>query len=412
MDRVLKHALINQYILKNLLFIFAIFNFCIAAKAQIPPVEVIRQAFANIEQNYYDTTYHAVENWDTTKKEAFIAALNGELPQNIINNVFASINDPALRCLTPEAFNGFYKEAMSPTSIGIGLPELFSVDIDEATKEVVVITPMFGSPAFEAGILPKDIIRKINGEEVKGKRLQEVTALMRGELGDIINIKIERNNGFQNFTLEIEKLEMPLNPFYRTVKYKRHKTGVIWIPQFSAGCSMRVLQILEEMKKKGVKNIVLDIRHNPGGLVNEAQAVAGLFIGQKPMAFSQAKNSAIKMFASTTTQRCELPVTVLVNSGTASVAEALAGVLQYYDRATVFGQRTNGKGLIYSFFTLNDLSTLVIPVGRMQMLDGRDILTNGVEPDVIFDNNQPFALHAKYKDDDLLFHVIKHLRFK
>jgi carboxyl-terminal processing protease len=396
--------------LKKLLFFIIVFSSNIAVNAQNLSVEVVRQAFANIEQNYYDTTYHSIENWDTTKKEAFVAAINGELPQTIINNVFTSINDPALRCLTPKAFNGFYKEAMSPTSIGIGLPELFSVDIDEATKEVVVITPMFGSPAFKAGILPKDIIRKINGEEVKGKQLHEVTALMRGKLGDIINIKIERNNGFQNFTLEIEKLEMPLNPFSRTIKYKRQRTGVIWIPQFSAGCSMRVLQILDEMKKKGIENIVLDLRHNPGGLVNEAQAVAGLFIGQKPMAFSQAKNSAIKMFASTTTQRCELPITVLVNSGTASVAEALAGVLQYYDRATVFGQQTNGKGLIYSFFTLNDLSTLVIPVGRMQMLDGRDILTNGVEPDVVFDNNQPFALHAKYKDDELLFYVIKQLR--
>lgn len=377
--------------------------------AQISSVEVVRQAFTNIEQNYYDTTYYSVENWDTTKKQAFEAALNGQMPREIINNVFKFIDDPALRYLTPEAFNGFYKEAMSPKSIGIGLPELFSVDIDEATKEIVVITPMFGSPAFEAGILPKDIIKKINGEEVKGKELHEVAELMRGELGDIINIKIERNNGFQNFALEIEKLEMPLNPFYRTIKYKRQKTGVIWIPQFSAGCSMRVLQILDDMKKKGIQNIILDLRHNPGGLVNEAQAVAGLFIGEKPMAFSQAKNSAIKMFASTTKKRCELPVTVLVNSGTASVAEALAGVLQYYDRAMVFGQPTNGKGLIYSFFTLNDLSTLVIPVGRMQMLDGRDILNDGVEPDVIFENTQPFSLHDNYKNDELLFHVIKKL---
>lgn len=383
--------------------------FCFIINAQVSSVEVVRQAFSNIEQNYYDTTYHSVENWDTTKKEAFQAALNGEKPQKIIADVFKSIDDPALRYLTPQAFNGFYKEAMSEKSIGIGLPELFSIDIDEQTKEVVVITPMFDSPAFNAGILPKDIIKKINGEEVKGKQLHEVAELMRGKLGDIINIKIERNNQPQNFAVEIMKLKMPLNPFYRTIKYKKQKFGVIWIPQFSAGCSMRVLQILNDMNDKGIKHIILDVRHNPGGLVNEAQAVAGLFIGQKPMAFSQAKNSAIKMLASTTTKRCELPVTVLVNNGTASVAEALAGVLQYYNRATVFGQQTNGKGLIYSFFTLDDLSTLVIPVGRMQMLDGRDILTDGVLPDVIFDNNQPFSLHDNYKDDELLFHVIKQL---
>ena len=395
--------------MKNFLFLSIILSFCITINAQTPSVEVVRQAFSNIEQNYYDTTYHAVENWDTTKKKAFQAALNGELPQKIITDVFKSIDDPALRYLTPEAFNGFYKEAMSPKSIGIGLPELFSIDIDETTKEVVIITPMFDSPAFQAGILPNDIIKKINGEEVKGKQLHEVAELMRGELGDIINIKIERNNVPQNFAVEIMKLTMPLNPFYRIIKYKKKKTGVIWIPQFSAGCSMRILQILNDMKGKGVKNIILDVRHNPGGLVNESQAVAGLFIGQKPMAFSQSKSSAIKMLASTTTKRCDLPVTVLVNSGTASVAEALAGVLQYYDRATVFGERTSGKGLIYSFFTLNDLSTLVIPIGRMQMLDGRDILNDGVEPDVILENNQPFSLHDNYKDDELLFHVIKQL---
>ena len=124
--------------MKKLLFFIIVFSSNIAVNAQNLSVEVVRQAFANIEQNYYDTTYHSIENWDTTKKEAFVAAINGELPQTIINNVFTSINDPALRCLTPKAFNGFYKEAMSPTSIGIGLPELFSVDIDEATKEAGV----------------------------------------------------------------------------------------------------------------------------------------------------------------------------------------------------------------------------------------------------------------------------------
>jgi carboxyl-terminal processing protease len=403
------NAYLNARKLKNYAAFFTFLAIASLAFGQTS-TEVIRQAFVNIEQNYYDTSYHEVLNWDTTKSLAFQAAKNGESPQMIIHQVFKEVNDPALRYLTPEAFHDFYKESMNAKTIGVGLPELFSVDIDIVTKEVIVITPMYGSPAFEAGILPNDVIKKINGQTVKGKQLHEIAQLMRGKVGDIVNIKIQRDSTFKNFALEIKHLETPLNPFYRIIQYKKQKIGVIWIPQFSSGCSMRVLQILNDMKSKGVKQLILDIRHNPGGMVNEAQAVAGLFIGQKPMVFSQMKSSAIKMLATTTTKRCELPLTILTNQGTASVAEAFAGVLQYYQRGKIVGEKTSGKGLIYSFFTLNDLSTLVIPVGRMRLLDGRDILNEGIQPDEIYKDDSPFSLQDDYEKDKLLFHVIKKMK--
>ena len=191
-----------------------------------------------------------------------------------------------------DEFNAFYKELTESKQIGIGLQELIGFNaLNASSSEKVVIAPIYNSPAFKAGIAPQDMLRKINGQDLSQLTVHETANLLRGNIGDTISVTITRGETLKKeieYRIPVEAFQPPIHPFYRVIKYQRKKYGVIWIPQFTQGTSMRILQILNEFKKQKVKGIVFDLRHNTGGLLNEAQSTAGLFIGQRPMLFTQS----------------------------------------------------------------------------------------------------------------------------
>ena len=390
-----------------IVFWIAFLGFNTTSIAQPQPLDLVSQAIGAIQDNFYDTAYGKVSDWERLKFEIFKQTDESNDAYQGINNLLDSIDDTSLRFLKKQQFNTFFKELITGEHIGLGLPELLSVDIDSETGDLIIIAPLYGSPAFNAGLRPRDKILTVNGQSTRGITIQEAMKLLRVAENKKVKLRIERNDRELTIKVKSKKVEPFQFPFYQTVEYKKQKTGIIWLQQFSQGTGLRISEIVKNMETEGVASIILDLRHNPGGLIKEAQIVAGLFLGEKPMAFTSSKNSAIKMLASTSAKQFDLPLTVLVDEGTASSAEALAGVLQYYKRAKIIGTKTHGKGLIYDFYGLEDDSVLVMPVGRLRMLDHRDVLTKGIKPDQIFKTKKTFKLHKSYKKDPLLKFVVK-----
>ncbi|MGB0864506.1 MAG: S41 family peptidase [Saprospiraceae bacterium] len=389
--------------------LMSVFFLSTSLNAQYRDFELVEQATRIIQNNYYDTAYGNVENWDTLKNHILKSTLNGEKGNDAIQTILSTIGDPALRLLNQDEFKVFFEEILTNQYTGIGLTELLGMDIDQTTGKLIVVAPIYGSAAFAAGVLPNDEIIEINKKSVKGLSLEESAQLLRVKKGKKVDLLVNRNGTEKAFSIVATEMKTLIYPLYQLVKYKRKKIGVIWIPQFMEGTGFRLLEILNELKEKGAEGFVIDLRNNYGGLIQEAQNSAGIFAGQKPMAFTQSKNSAIKMIATTGIQQCDLPVTILVNEGTASAAEAFAGVLQYYKRAKIIGMPTNGKGLMYSFYDLANRSTLIVPIGRLRMLNKDDILTKGITPDELFESKKTFKLYKSYKKDPMLKHSVRQL---
>lgn len=357
-----------------------------------------------IEKQYYDTAYNN-SDWEKIKTENRIQFKNSDSRYDLIHQV----NDPGLRLLSNSEFQNFLQEVTTEAHIGVGLQELFSIDINQNTGLLEVIVPVPNSPADKAGLRSGDIIKTINAVPVSELSLHEAMKALRVAKGQSVNITIERAGKTMDFNLKAQEINPPLFPRYRIISHKGQNIGLIWIPQFSAGMSIRVSQILLEFQEKKVDGVIIDLRNNPGGFIQESRNTLGLFIGEKPIAHIQGITSAIKMTHSVGKQKTKLPLTVLVNEGTASAAELFAGTLQYYQRADIVGTPTAGKGLIYSFFNLSDDSALIVPVGRMRMLDYRDIVTQGIAPDVLLEAKKPFKLQKNYKKDKVLKQVIKQM---
>ena len=393
---------------KYSLFAFLVI-FSTTLKAQVTEAALVKQVMETIGYNYYDTAYGQVENWDALKHEYIQAALKGQAVDSIIDNIFTTIGDPALRILEPKEFATYFDEVMARSHVGVGLAEMTSLDIDRKTGNLTVITPIYGTPAFDAGLRSGDEILDINGQNTQELTLEDAMKLLRVKEGEKVSLLVGRNQKLIPMSLKAKQLEPITSPLYKIITYKHKKIGIIWIPQFTENISLHFLSVLQKFKKAEVDGIILDIRHNPGGIITEAQSIAGFFIGQKPMAFTQSKNSAIKMLASNSKQVFEKPLTVLVNEGTASAAEALAGILQYYKRANIIGAETNGKGLIYGFYEVGNQSTIVIPVGRLIMLDQKDIDLQGILPDDYFHSKKTFRLNKSYKRDPMLKYSVEQL---
>lgn len=379
-----------------------------------PEIRLILEASNILENNYYDSTFNQ-KDWTAIKDKAYKSKIGSQEEAHVvIENMLKDIGDPALRLLTPLEFEVFMNEAGNEKHTGTGLTELFALDIDPISKALKVIMPLPNSPAAKAGIKTNDIIKTIDGVAVDGLFLQDAVNKLRIRTDQEITLGIEQAEKYKEFTLKGEEIEPMLEPYYKIIEYKKKKLGCVWFPQFPVASALRFLKIIEHFKKEGVQGILLDLRSNPGGLVQEASRIAGMCMGRKVMALSGSQSLQLqKMMSSEDELIKDLPMVVLVNNSTASASELLAGSLQYHKRATIIGEKTYGKGLIHSFIPLSDGALMVVSVGRLKLLNGRDILTQGIEPDIVVKNKKPFQFGQGRKDKQFkkgLKHLAKALR--
>ncbi len=240
---------------------------------------------------------------------------------------------------------------------------------------VVVAEPYENFPAMKAGLLAGDIILEVNGKSTEGKSTEDISSVLKGQPQTEVKVKIQRYGETKPMDVTITREEIKIN----SVPYSgmlNEEVGYVNLSSFTDNCSQDVRAAIEELKTKGMKKLVLDLRGNPGGLLKEAVELSNLFVSKGELIVStkgkvEEWNKDYK--AMQTPLDKEMPLAVLVNSGSASASEIVSGVIQDLDRGVIIGQRTFGKGLVQTTRPLSYNSQLKVTTAKYYIPSGRCI---------------------------------------
>jgi carboxyl-terminal processing protease len=293
-----------------------------------------------------------------------------------LNGAIAKIGDPWTRILSPAEAQAFQDDVTYKTAAGVGLPELLAVDLDVRGYAVQIVDPQPGSPAAKAGLKTGDILESIDGQASEGRPWKDVIAALRVPEGKTITLAVRnRQDGLRDVKLTSERLTPPVMVEKRVAE---GATPAIVLRGFTESTPNEVSAAIESLNPD---ELVLDVRDNPGGSVAAMLAVAGLFTGPQPVLAMRGGKGSDETLRATGQQRFTGKLTVLVNEGTASAAEALAVGLRHARRATVVGRKTFGKCLVHDLFRMKDGRSLLFTVGRLHAPGQRPWCTEGVAPD-------------------------------
>jgi carboxyl-terminal processing protease len=254
---------------------------------------------------------------------------------------------------------------------------------------VTVVTPMEDTPGFRAGILAGDRIVKVEGKSVERQPLTDVVNLLRGEAGSTVTLTMERpsTGATKTYTLQratIQKVMVKDINGKKEFPVDGNKIGYVHIMQFDEKTSEDLEAALNQLKHQGMKGLVLDLRWNPGGLLEQAVAVSEKFLPRGQLVVStEGRRTVEKYFARSGDELKNIPVVVLVNLGSASAAEIVTGCLQDLHRAVVLGEKTFGKGSVQTIFPLDDGSALKLTVAKYYTPSHKVIHQQGITPDII-----------------------------
>jgi carboxyl-terminal processing protease len=262
---------------------------------------------------------------------------------------------------------------------GVGL----QIALDAETGELEVVAPIAGSPADQAGIQPRDRILEIDGALTSKLTLDEAAARMRGPIGTTVTLRIQGKEGEQK-SIELVRDRIALNPVYAVLDSQPDgiPIGYIRLTQFSANATAEVADAINRLEEQGADAYILDLRNNPGGLLQAGIEIARLWLDEGTIVYTVNRQGTLGSFEADGPALTEDPLVVLVNQGTASASEILAGALQDNGRAQLVGEKTFGKGLIQSLFDLSDGSGLAVTVAKYETPNHRDIHKLGIKPNL------------------------------
>ena len=348
--------------------------------------QLVDEAWQIVAKQYVDGDFNGVD-WQQVRTEVLSQNYaTSEEAYTAIRSMLGQLDNPATRLLTPEQFAGFRTEDAGQTHVGVGLPEVLSLDINEATRQLIIVTPLPNTPASEAGIQPGDRVIAIDDVATEGMDLGAAAAMLRGKEGSTVKLTLQRADRTFDTALKREEIApIPaVEALRRTVAGRQ--IGYIILKQFTESSPGQMQDALISLRDADV--LVLDLRNNPGGSPLAAVEIAGFFLGDVEVGSAIARTD-LPPLRSKSSQLTQQPLAVLVNEGTASAAELLAGALQDYKRATIIGAPTPGKGVIHSIQPLADGSAVVVTLGYLYTPLGRKILHAGIKPDVLLKSASP-----------------------
>ena len=351
---------------------------------------------ASDETNIYKKIDLFSEVLDKINKQYVEEVDQGEAMDSAINGVLQSL-DPYSAYMTPEMFKSMATETSGEFG-GLG------IEVGMEAGVVKVISPIDNSPASEAGIKPGDYIVKINNTQVQGKSLSEAVDLMRGPVGSDIQITIRRigEKKALNFTITRQIIEVS------SVKteIKQDNVGYIRLTSFNENSSDQIKKEINKFKKnKDIEYYILDLRNNPGGLLSQAIKISDFFLQSGEIVSTKGRkdNENRKWFAKKGDIINNKTIVVLINYGSASASEIVAGSLKDHKRAILIGQRTYGKGSVQSIIPLNNNGAIRLTVSKYYLPSGDSISEVGVLPDFeIEEENNEFMINTE-TDNQLKF---------
>lgn len=339
------------------------------------PKELIDEVWQLIDRNYVDGTFNQMD-WKAIRNQYLNRAYsNKEEAYVAIREMLEKLEDPYTRFMNPEEFRNMQIETAGELSgVGIQLAQ------DEKTKKLVVVAPIEDSPAFAAGILSKDIITKIDNQSTEGMDVNKAVSLIRGRPGTYVTLFIQRGDETKEFRIRRARIEIhPVRATFQ--KTPSGNVGYIRLIQFSANASPEMRKAIEDLEAQKVDGYILDLRSNPGGLLNASVEIARMWLDQGKIVSTVDRKGISDLEEATRRSLTKKPLVVLVDGGSASASEILAGALQDNNRAELVGNQTFGKGLVQSVRGLGDGSGLAVTIAKYYTPSGRDINKSGIAPD-------------------------------
>jgi len=318
------------------------------------------------------TTYYLIKN-EYLEQVSTETLINGA-----IKGMVESLNDSYSVYLDKDAFRNLNVQ-IEGTFGGIGV----EIDKDE-NKRLVVITPIPGTPADRAGLKSGDIIEKVDEKETAKLTVIEAASLIRGEPGTSVTLKILREQENRSFIVKLVR-EMITVPSVRGEVLPDHQDiGYLQVMHFNRSSTIPQLEReLNKLKKEQLSGLILDLRGNPGGDLEAAVELAGFFLKKGPVVRIVDRNGKEEIRYSSRLSQIQLPLVVLIDEGTASASEIVAGAIKDSKSGILLGTRTFGKGLVQTLYSLGDNEGLKLTTNRYLTPNGHDIDDKGIQPDVV-----------------------------
>ena len=347
-----------------------------------------------VNESYVDPSFSGVP-WRRLRQKALEKTISNRVDAyDAIDAMLAPLDDPYTRLLRPESY-GQLEAATKGTVSGIGL----QLGSNHDSGSVVVIAPVEDSPAAEAGLVDGTVLRSINGQDTSELGLDGSAALLRGDSGSTVHLEVTLPDGEEQ-SLDLERRAIDLRPVRsRRLRSGDHTLGYLRINQFSEPVPEDVQQALADLEAKGIEGLVLDLRNNTGGLVSAGLAVADDFLAGDVIVETQDRNGINEQRPANSGRLFDGPMLTLINGGTASASEILAGALQDNRRSQLLGSTSFGKGEIQTLLPLGDGSGLAVTVARYLTPHGRAIQGQGLEPDELLSSSEPSGSSIGNDDD-------------
>ena len=327
--------------------------------------------------------------FDTIKKEYYTDVDEEKLVNGAINGMLDSLEDPYSDYMNVDEASSFH-EKISSSFEGIG------AEIQEKNGKIIIVSPIKGSPAEKANLKANDIIVSVDGNSLSGLSSTEAVTLIRGKKGSKVELMIQRGED-EPFKVSLTRDTIPIETVYS--KMLAGNVAHIQLTSFSENTDKELTNALTEMKEKGMKGLVLDLRGNPGGIMQQAVSIASLFVPEGKVLFQVEDREVNKQVLKSENKNVEqFPVVVLVDNGSASASEIVAAAVKESAGIKLVGETTFGKGTVQTAKDLEDGSNIKYTTAKWLTPDGNWINKKGIKPD--FEVALPSYSHLTFISPD------------
>jgi len=349
----------------------------VRAALQNSPKAVVDEVWQLVNREYVDGTFNHI-NWQATRQSLLNQNYTSrEQAYTTIREALKQLGDPYTRFLDPKQFQELTDQTSGELS-GIGI----RMELNEKTKRLTVVDALAKSPALNAGLKAGDQILAIDGQPTQGMNVEAASKLIRGKVGTPINLLIGRQ-GQSNFNVKLTRanIEVPTVSYnFRQEGTKR--IGYIRLAEFSAPAPDEMRRAINALQAKQVDGYVLDLRGDPGGLLDSSVEIARMWLNNGAIVRTVDRVGDSEELKANQTQLTKRPLVVLVDGNSASASEILSGALQDHHRAVLVGSQTFGKALVQSVHSLSDGSGLAVTIAHYFTPDGTDINHKGITPNI------------------------------
>ena len=362
-------------------------------------------SYSKVNTTSLEGLEYTLSQFRSELEKKYIGEINDEeLIEGAVKGYVDALGDPYTTYYTKKEMKTIMEET-NGNFVGIGV--YMTKDLEK--NAILIIKPIENSPAEKAGILPGDLITKVDDVEYTGDKLEEASNKIRGEEGTKVKLEIYRNGETKTFELTRTKVVVS----HVTTKVLNNDIGYIAISDFEGECASEFETKYKQLEKQGIKKLIIDIRNNGGGIVDEALKIANMLVDKdSTLLITKDKSDKEEVTKATEKPIINIPTVVLVNEYSASASEILAGALKDNGKATLVGTKTYGKGIIQELHQLSDGSVLKITVSEYYTPNHNAIHKIGITPDVEVDLSEDVKQQTtiQEKDDNQLQKAIEILK--